>query len=130
MSDLSVWTPIVRERVIEGVTVRVEPLKARDFAAMQVAANPVLLIIAASTPQGRPERLSELVGEAHEQLVRVVAIGTKQPEAWLHGLNSDVLLELFGDVMEANGDFLHRRVIPAMSALVARLNALNGAGSS
>lgn len=119
--EFSVWDPKVFRFTFEGgKVVEVAPLKARDFARVQVLAPGVLEMI-------DPGRLHELYGIGHDKVVEFLAVTTGEPAAWLHDQDTDRLMEMLGASLTVNTDFSRRRVAPALERMVGQaLAAVNG----
>lgn len=118
MSDMEVWTPVVREFRIEGETVTVAPWKARQFAAVQRLSRPVFARIFDLDPKGQVVGIgSQLFDGVFDEMVGLLAEATGRPAAWWHEQDPDRLLEVLGAVLEVNADFTRRRIAPALGTL-------------
>lgn len=122
MTGIDVFTPAARQIVIEGTTISIGPFKARQFAAVQVAMKPIAAAIVAA-----PEAL---LAEHLPAMLTLLSASTAQTEDWLAALAPEQLLDLLGETLEVNRDFLRSRINPAFDRLATRIAGLAGEQSS
>lgn len=123
MSGIEVFTPLVRAVAVDGVSIVVGPMKARQFAQVQIAMRPVL--------QWLTKDADALVSDGLDDLVRLLAAATGQSPEWLEQRDPEALLGLLSEVVEVNADFSRRRMKPAWDRLAKMIaGVMDGAQSS
>jgi len=122
MAGIEVFTPSVRQIVIDGTAIAIGPFKARQFSAVQKAMRPIAAVIEAS-----PDKL---IADNMADLVDLLAAATGQSAEWLFDRDPDQLLDLLGEVLSVNADFSRSRVRPAFDRLAAKIAVLAGEPSS
>lgn len=127
MSEIDVWTPVVHKVQVGDRLIEIGPLKAKDFARVQVMFPPVIAMISA-------DHLHELYSTGHDSLVALLAVTCQVDPSWLDEQHTDLLLRLLGLSVETNRDFSIRRVAPALQEMVDRVQkaaeGTTGASSS
>lgn len=101
----------------------VEPIKVRDLPRFLRAVEPIAADLAAGDIAGA------LIRHA-EALIEATAIGASVERAWLEEQTPDVLADLAARVLEVNGDFFVRRVLPQVTAAAERLARIASGGTS
>lgn len=101
----------------------VEPIKVRDLPRFLRAVEPIAADLAAGDIAGA------LIRHA-EALIEATAIGASVERAWLEEQTPDVLADLAARVLEVNGDFFVRRVLPQVTAAAERLSRIASGGTS
>lgn len=101
----------------------VEPIKVRDLPRFLRAVEPIAADLAAGDIAGA------LIRHA-ETLIEATAIGASVERAWLEEQTPDVLADLAARVLEVNGDFFVRRVLPQVTAAAERLARIASGGTS
>lgn len=99
------------------------PVRVGDLPAFLRAIEPIVREIAAGDLVGALMRNADAVIEA-------TAIGARVERAWLQEQSPDVLIDLAGRVLEANGDFFVRRVLPAINQAAERLSRIASGGTN
>ncbi|WP_062196542.1 DUF6631 family protein [Caldimonas taiwanensis] len=101
----------------------IEPIKVRDLPRFLRAVEPIAADLAAGDIAGA------LIRHA-EALIEATAIGAGVDRAWLEDQTPDVLADLVARVLEVNGDFFVRRVLPQVTAAAERLSRIASGGTS
>lgn len=121
MTDvLDTLYPQPRRIAAGGETIDVLPLKVRQIPAFSRAIAPSLQALAANNWVGA----LALHGEA---LIEACAAATGRSSEWLGELDPDEFLALVTAVLEVNGDFFVRRLLPAIEQAAASLTRILGA---
>ncbi|GMV55034.1 MAG: hypothetical protein AMXMBFR6_08390 [Betaproteobacteria bacterium] len=98
--------------VVGGRQLTIEPVRVRDLAAFVAAVAPIASDLAAG-------EMLEALSRHTDRLIDATAIGAGVERAWLDARGADDLVELAAAVMEVNGDFFTRRLLPAIERAAA-----------
>jgi hypothetical protein len=117
MSELDILVPAPAVVEIDGELLEITPLRVGELAAMLRAVRPF-----AEQLLGEPDFI-RLLAEHSESVTEAVAIAARRPKEWIDQLLVDEAIRLATVVFEVNADFFVQRVVPAVKAAAARLNA-------
>lgn len=111
-----------------GRQIAIRPLAPRQLPAFVAAVRPLQQALGAGLALDDLKgcALLDLVERHTDDVIRAVAIATREPESVI-GDEIDIgeLVDLAMAVIEVNADFFARRVAPAMVAAMARVAARN-----
>lgn len=127
MDDLATVLPAPATLTVAGVPVDVSPLRLGELAAMQGLLRQLRLPVG---DDGTPDVFALMVGEQAEVALNALSVATRQPRTWIDALQVDEAAQLAVAVIEANVDFLVRRVFPELARGTARIQTLLGPTSS
>lgn len=119
---IEVFTPAVRKIVIDGTPIEIGPLKARQFAAVQVSLRPIARAISKSPDSLLAEHLPETLA--------LLSAATGADADWLAERDPDALLDLLGEVLSVNADFSRSRIAPAFDRLGQKIAGIAGAAGA
>jgi len=97
-----------------GETVEILPLTVGQIPAIARALRGVRL-----PPEGEPLDVLALVAEHGDPVADAVAIAVRRPRQWIDRLPADEFAHLSAAVVGVNADFFTRRVLPAVTDLMA-----------
>ncbi len=123
METLEKIAPAPLTLTVAGESLTISPIKTRELPRMLKAVKP----IAAEIQSG--DVVAALMANA-DCLVEAVAIGARKPRAWVDELDLDDLVMLASAVLEVNGDFFVRAVLPGAIEAMDRVSQLIGQRSS
>lgn len=123
METLEKIAPVPVTITVAGESLTISPIKTRELPRMLKAVKPIAAEIQAEDVAGA------LLANA-DCLVEAVAIGARKPRAWVDELDLDDLVLLASAVLEVNGDFFVRAVLPGATEAMDRVSLLIGQKSS
>ena len=123
MDTLEKIAPVPITITVAGEPLTIAPIKTRELPRMLKAVKPIAAEIMAENVAGA------LLAHA-DCLVEAVAIGARKPRAWVDELDLDDLVLLASAVLEVNGDFFVRAVLPGARKAMDRVDKLIGQKSS
>lgn len=123
MDTLEKIAPVPITITVSGESLTISPIKTRELPRMLKAVKPIAAEIQAGDIAGA------LLANA-DCLVEAVAIGARKPRAWVDELELDDLVQLASAVLEVNGDFFVRAVLPGATEAMDRVTQLIGRKSS
>lgn len=118
LKELAVLTATPEEIEIAGKKVYVGPLKVKQLVDFSTAIQDVMHVIRPIIAEKKMDMM-KVMTEAGGQLIKAVAIGCKQPEAWVEELEPDEFLKLASKILVVNVDFFARR-LPSASAMMEK----------
>lgn len=119
METLEKIVPIPARRDIAGERMDITPIKTRELPAMMRAIKPIAAKV-------QSEDIMGAFLDNPDALIEAVAIGARKSREWVDALDLDDLVALAGDVLEVNGDFFIRAVLPGVTEAINRMTALAG----
>lgn len=123
METLEKIAPVPVTITVAGESLTISPIKTRELPRMLKAVKPIAAEIQAEDVAGA------LLANA-DCLVEAVAIGARKPRGWVDELDLDDLALLASAVLEVNGDFFVRAVLPRATEAMDRMTLLIGQKSS
>ena len=123
METLEKIAPVPITIAVAGESLTISPIKTRELPRMLKAVKPIAAEIMA-------EDVAGALLENADCLVEAVAIGARKPRAWVDELDLDDLVLLASAVLEVNGDFFVRAVLPGARKAMDRVDKLIGQKSS
>lgn len=123
METLEKIAPVPVTITVAGESLTISPIKTRELPRMLKAVKPIAAEIQAEDVAGA------LLANA-DCLVEAVAIGARKPRGWVDELDLDELVLLASAVLEVNGDFFVRAVLPGARTAMDRVDKLIGQKSS
>lgn len=123
METLEKIAPVPVVITIVGEELTISPIKTRELPRMLKAVKPIAAEIQAEDVAGA------FLANA-DCLIEAVAIGARKPRAWVDELDLDELVLLASAVLEVNGDFFVRAVLPGATEAMDRVSQLIGQKSS
>lgn len=123
METLEKIAPVPVTITVSGESTAISPIKTRELPRMLKAVKPIAAEIMADVA-------GALLANADCATVEAVAIGARKPRAWVDELDLDDLVTLASAVLEVNGDFFVRAVLPGARKAMDRVDKLIGQKSS
>lgn len=123
METLEKIAPVPVTITVAGECLTISPIKTRELPRMLKAVKPIAAEIQSGDVPGA------LLANA-DCLVEAVAIGARKSRAWVDELDLDDLVMLASAVLEVNGDFFVRAVLPGATEALDRVSQLIGQKSS
>lgn len=123
METLEKIAPVPVTITVAGESLTISPIKTRELPRMLKAVKPIAAEIQAEDVAGA------LLANA-DCLIEAVAIGARKPRVWVDELDLDDLVMLASAVLEVNGDFFVRAVLPGATEAMDRVSQLIGQKSS
>ena len=119
MTDVQLETlfPLGKQLTIRDVNLTIKPFRFGELSRVLKAADPIFSSLFTALKQGNNqiEMITTIVAESNDSIVDLIQISTKQPREWIEQLDIDEGVELFMSVLEVNGDFFVRRVLPGLN---------------
>lgn len=119
MTDVKLETlfPLGKQLTIRDVNLTIKPFRFGELSRVFKAADPIFSSLFTALKQGNNqiEMITTIVAESNDSIVDLIQISTKQPREWIEQLDIDEGVELFMSVLEVNGDFFVRRVLPGLN---------------
>lgn len=106
-------------------TITITPFKFGQLGAAMKAAQPISAALMESF--GSPNQMDammSLMAESGDHMVNLVVVGTGLPRKEVEQLGLDDALSCMIGVLEVNGDFFVRKVLPTLKGNMAGLAAL------
>jgi len=123
---LETYIPVPHAIVVGGKTLAITPLKVRQIPAFVRAIAPAANLLTSG-------RIAEAVALHGEGIATSMTVACDESEEFIGELLGDEFLSLVSAVMEVNGDFFARRVVPQITAIQEKAEraamAMNGATS-
>jgi hypothetical protein len=110
---------------IAGQKLALRPMRFGQLARALALAGPIAQHLAS----GRAD-LFALLSSDGERLIELAALLSGQSRAWIESLPPDEAVRLIGALYEVNRDFFSRRLAPALTQTLAKINGSTGASPS
>lgn len=101
----------------------IAPVTVKDLPRFLAAIEPIARELAGG------DILAALARHA-DRVIEATAIGAGVERSWLEAQTPDVLVDLATKVLEVNGDFFVRAVLPKVTAAAERLAAMTDSGGT
>lgn len=129
MDTLEKIAPAPSILVIDEEALELTPIRTLELPRLLKAIKPIfadikeLLLTYKTLDNAQLEqRILALVLDkadvALECIIAACAVAARKPRPWVDALELDDLVHLFGKILEVNGDFLARKVLPAFSQTI------------
>lgn len=129
METLEKITPAPNILVIDGEDLELTTIRTLELPRLLKAIKPIfadikeLLLTYKTLDNAQLEqRILTLVLDkadvAVECIIAACAVGARKPRLWVDALELDDLIRLFGKLLEVNGDFLARKVLPIFTQVI------------
>jgi hypothetical protein len=129
METLEKIAPAPNSLDVAGETLDLTPVRTLELPRLVGAIKPVFadikeLLLAYKTLDNAQleQRILTLVLDkadlAVECIIAACAVGARKPRPWVDALELDDLIRLFGKLLEVNGDFLARKVLPMFAKVI------------
>lgn len=106
---------------IAGEALSITPIRIGDVPALLAAVQPFADQLASTDP----DWLS-ILSTHGTALLRTLALASRRPQEWIDELPLDEAIALATAIFEVNADFFVQRVMPAVQAASARIQASLG----
>jgi hypothetical protein len=118
MSDFDAFPPTPQTLAIAEIELAITPIRVGEIPALLAAVRP----FAHRLVDGDPDWL-ELLADHGEELIKAIAVASRQPQDWVAALTMDDAIRLATTLFEVNADFFVQRVVPTIQHAAARINA-------
>jgi hypothetical protein len=129
METLEKIAPAPFVLLVDDESLELTPIRTRELPRLVAAIKPIfadikeLLLSYQSLENAQLEqRILALAVDksdvAVECIIAACAIGSRKPRSWVDDLKLDDLVRLFGKLLEVNGDFLARKVLPVFTQTI------------
>lgn len=129
METLEKITPVPNILIIDGEDLELTTIRTLELPRLLKAIKPIfadikeLLLTYKTVDNAQLEqRILTLVLDkadvAVECIIAACAVGARKPRSWVDALELDDLIRLFGKLLEVNGDFLARKVLPIFTQVI------------
>lgn len=129
METLEKITPAPNILIIDGEDLELTTIRTLELPRLLKAIKPIfadikeLLLTYKTVDNAQLEqRILTLVLDkadvAVECIIAACAVGARKPRPWVDALELDDLIRLFGKLLEVNGDFLARKVLPMFAQVI------------
>lgn len=123
MDDMSVLEPASTQVSYRGETLQITPIKVGQIPRFLRVARPLFGVLAGgvgTSPGGAAGGVSvldmvALIEQHGEAIIEAAAIACGKPPEWVEGGELDELVNLVRVVIEVNGDFFTRKVVPLLA---------------
>ncbi len=123
MDNLQQMVPETVEVTVGGETLTIGPIRIRQVSRVARHVGGLVRFFA-----GDVIDFEGLLTEGAEALMEALAAATDQPVDWIGELNLDEVVRLTRTVVEVNGDFFARTVLPEVEKAQGVLSGLNQTG--
>ena len=114
--------PIGKEVTIADRTIRITPFKLGELPRVFKVVEPLTALImeALGSNQNQMLALTKVMTHGGENVVELLAVGSRQDRAWIDGLELDAAMDLLVAVVEVNASFFVQKVLPIMNREMAK----------
>lgn len=121
-NELTQLFPQGKEITIEDKSMVIKPFRLGDlpkvFKLIEPLTGPISAMMA--SPKGMASIVS-LLAEGGDSVLDLMAVGSRQPRAWIDTLEMDDGATLLLAVIEVNADFFIRKALPMVNAKMAQI---------
>lgn len=123
--------PIGKEVTLSDKTFRVTPFKLGELPRVFKVIEPItaLVIEALGSRQNQLVSLTKIMVEGGDNVLDLIAIGSRQPRTWVDALEMDDGIELLAAVIEVNASFFVQKVLPILNREMAKATPQIGQSS-
>ena len=123
--------PIGKEVTLAEKTFRVTPFKLGELPRVFKVIEPItaLVIEALGSQRNQMTSLTKIMVEGGDNVLDLIAIGSRQPRTWEDALEMDQGIELLAAVIEVNASFFVQKVLPILNREMAKAVPQTGQSS-
>jgi hypothetical protein len=123
--------PLGKEVQIADKSLRITPFKLGELPRVFKAVEPItaLVVEALGSTQSQMTSLAKIMVGGGDNVIDLLAIGSRQPRAWIDELELDAGVELLAAVIEVNASFFVQRVLPILNREMAKAVPQTGQSS-
>jgi hypothetical protein len=123
--------PLGKEVQIADKALRITPFKLGELPRVFKAVEPItaLVVEALGSTQNQMTSLAKIMVGGGDNVIDLLAIGSRQPRAWIDELELDAGVELLAVVIEVNASFFVQRVLPILNREMAKAVPQTGQSS-
>lgn len=120
MTELDKLFPIGQSLDIQGVAIRITPFKIGELPRVFKVIEPItkLVMDAIGSDTNQMESLSKIMVQGGDNVLDLLAIGSRQPRTWIDQLEMDEGVQLLAVILEVNASFFVQKVLPLLNKAV------------
>lgn len=124
-NELNTLLPQGKELNIRNENLAIKPFKLGELPKVFKAIDPISKALFDSLSNGgnQVEMITGLVANGGENLIDLMAIGSKKSREWVEDLELDEGIELFGAILEVNASFFVQKVLPNLNKRMEAIQA-------
>lgn len=124
-NELNTLLPQGKELNIRNENLAIKPFKLGELPKVFKAIDPISKALFDSLSNGgnQVEMITGLVANGGENLIDLMAIGSKKSREWVEDLELDEGIELFGTILEVNASFFVQKVLPNLNKRMEAIQA-------
>lgn len=124
-NELNTLLPQGKELNIRNENLAIKPFKLGELPKVFKAIDPISKALFESLSNGgnQVEMITGLVANGGENLIDLMAIGSKKSREWVEDLELDEGIELFGTILEVNASFFVQKVLPNLNKRMEAIQA-------
>jgi len=117
MTDLTQIFPVPQQLTINGQVISITPFKLGEIPKVFKVIDPItkLILSALTSSENQMESLAKIMVQGGENILDLLALGTRQPRTWIDDLETDQGVQLLIKVLEVNSSFFVQRVLPLIT---------------
>lgn len=114
--------PIGKELTIADKTLRITPFKLGELPKVFKVVEPItsLVMEAFGSQDNQIKSLTRIMVGGGDNVIDLIAIGSRQPREWVEQLDADQGVELLAAVIEVNASFFVQKVLPILNREMAK----------
>ncbi len=97
--------------------IKITPFKLGELPRVFKTIDPIskLILDAIGSNAGQLESLSKIMVHGGENVIDLIALGTRQERQWVEQLEMDQAVTLIAAVLEVNASFFGQKVLPVLT---------------
>jgi hypothetical protein len=114
--------PLGKEVMIADKALRITPFKLGELPKVFRAVEPITTLVmeAFGSQQSQIKSLTKIMVGGGDNVIDLIAIGSRQPRTWVEDLDADQGIELLAAVIEVNASFFVQKVLPILNREMAK----------
>ena len=123
--------PLGKEVTIADKALRITPFKLGELPRVFKVIEPItaLVIEALGSSQNQMASLTKIMVGGGDNVLDLIAIGSRQPRTWVDELEMDQGIDLLAAVIEVNASFFVQKVLPILNREMAKAVPQTGQSS-
>lgn len=119
-TELAKLFPTGQTLTIKDVTVNITPFRLGELPRVFKVVEPItkLVMEVIGSEAHQMESLTKIMVQGGDNVLDLLAIGTRQPRSWIDTLEMDEGVQLIAAVLEVNASFFVQKVLPLLNKVV------------
>jgi hypothetical protein len=117
-NDLEVLLPQGKQVTVQNANITITPFKFGELPRVFKAIDPISNVLFKSLSSGgnQANLITTIMSEGGDNILDLMAIGSRKPREWVDTLEMDEGVELLGAILEVNVSFFVQKVLPQINS--------------